>query len=159
MPERFSDGRVEVFVALFQEYSSPLRLFVRHYLGPFDAADDVVQETFLQFWKKPNGYDPNRGTLKQYLFGIARKRAAQWLREEPPPAVITAEPPARETGITGDLNMILMHMEPDQRGLLWLREVEGRTYAELAEIFDVPIGTVKSRLSSARNALRRVWNR
>ena len=45
----------------------------------------------------------------------------------------------------------------EQRSLLWLREVEGQSYAELAVILEVPVGTVKSRLFAAREALRRIW--
>jgi RNA polymerase sigma-70 factor (ECF subfamily) len=45
----------------------------------------------------------------------------------------------------------------EQRSLLWLREVEGQSYAELAEILGVPIGTVRSRLFAAREALRKLW--
>jgi RNA polymerase sigma-70 factor (ECF subfamily) len=46
----------------------------------------------------------------------------------------------------------------DQRTLLWLREVEGQSYAELAEILGIPIGTVRSRLFAAREELRKVWH-
>jgi DNA-directed RNA polymerase specialized sigma24 family protein len=46
----------------------------------------------------------------------------------------------------------------DQRSLLWLREVEGRSYAELAEILEIPVGTVRSRLFAAREALRKIWH-
>jgi RNA polymerase sigma-70 factor (ECF subfamily) len=46
----------------------------------------------------------------------------------------------------------------EQRALLWLREVEGQSYEELAEILEIPIGTVKSRLFAAREALRRIWH-
>jgi RNA polymerase sigma-70 factor, ECF subfamily len=51
---------------------------------------------------------------------------------------------------------VLARLEPDARSLLWLREVEGYSYAELAEILDVPVGTVKSRLFTAREELRRI---
>ena len=45
----------------------------------------------------------------------------------------------------------------DERSLLWLREVEGQSYAEMAGILDIPIGTVRSRLFAARRALREIW--
>jgi len=46
----------------------------------------------------------------------------------------------------------------EQRSLLWLREVEGQSYAELAEILSIPLGTVRSRLFAAREDLRRIWH-
>jgi len=51
----------------------------------------------------------------------------------------------------------LSRLDPEQRALLWLREVEGQSYAELAEILEIPVGTVKSRLFAAREGLRGVW--
>jgi RNA polymerase sigma factor (sigma-70 family) len=49
-------------------------------------------------------------------------------------------------------------LSSEQRTLLWLREVEGQSYAELATILEVPVGTVRSRLFAAREALRNVWH-
>ena len=53
---------------------------------------------------------------------------------------------------------VLARLGEEQRMLLWLREVEGHSYAELAEILEIPLGTVRSRLSAAREALRKIWN-
>ena len=154
-------GERVAFDALFRLYSAPLRLFLRRYTGCPDAADDVAQETFLQLWRRHNGFDPARGTLKQYLFGIARKQAAHQ-RQEGPPAqaearteVVTETAAAEER--TSDLNEALQRLEPEERTLLWLREVEGYSYAEMSNILGMPLGTVKSKLFSARAALRQVW--
>ena len=49
-------------------------------------------------------------------------------------------------------------LRPEQQSLLWLREVEGQSYAELAEILDIPVGTVRSRLFAAREELRKIWH-
>jgi hypothetical protein len=49
--------------------------------GNPQAAEDVMQETFAQLWKRPNGFQPERGTLRAYLFGAARKRASEWWRK------------------------------------------------------------------------------
>jgi RNA polymerase sigma-70 factor (ECF subfamily) len=149
-------GERSAFELLFSLYNAPLRAFLRRYLGSADAADDVAQETFLQLWKRPNGFDPARGTLKQYLFGVARKQAAHRRKEWSPVAQQSAEP-ATAGGPMDDLNEALLQLEPDERALLWLREVEGYSYAELSEILALPLGTVKSKLFSARAALRRVW--
>jgi RNA polymerase sigma-70 factor (ECF subfamily) len=48
-------------------------------------------------------------------------------------------------------------LRPESQSVLWLREVEGYSYDELARILDVPLGTVKWRLFAAREELRRVW--
>ena len=159
------NGERAAFDTVFRLYNAPLRLFLRRYTSCPDAADDVAQETFLQLWKRHNGFDPARGTLKQYLFGIARKQAAHRRKESPPPeAELTTEP---ETGLaskgvtahdqTADLNEALARLEAEERALLWLREVEGYSYAEMSDILGVPLGTVKSKLFSARAALREVW--
>ncbi len=51
----------------------------------------------------------------------------------------------------------LRRLPEEQRMLLWLREVEGQSYAELASILNIPLGTVRSRLFAARQALRAIW--
>jgi RNA polymerase sigma-70 factor, ECF subfamily len=150
-------GERSAFDLLFRLYNAPLRVFLRRYLGSADAADDVAQETFLQLWRRPNGFDPTRGTLKQYLFGVARKQAAHRRKEWPSPVGEPLAEPAAAAGPMEDLNEALLRLEPDERALLWLREVEGYSYAELSEILAVPLGTVKSKLFSARAALRQVW--
>lgn len=126
-----------------------------------------MQEAFLQIWKRPDGYDPDRGTLQQYIYGIARKRLAQARRKSPPVAAsadLERVNPAREpyeNAASGDLSAAVrdgpMRLDTEERGLLWLREVEGYSYAELAEILGVPLGTVKSRIFSARESLREIW--
>ena len=155
------NGERAAFDALFRLYSGPLRQFLRRYTGCPDAADDVAQETFLQLWRRHNGFDPARGTLKQYLFGIARKQAAHQRQESPaaqvePPAEMPAAPVMADEH-SADLQEALARLEPEERTLLWLREVEGYSYAEMADILGVPLGTVKSKLFSARAALREVW--
>lgn len=155
--ERLCRGDARAWDALYQEQASRLLGFLRHYLGDAQAAQDITQETFLALWQKPNGFDPQRGSLRGYLFGIARRRAGDWRRRNP-----RAEGPPPEPTTADDERAMLLadaigRMDPDERGLLWLREVEGHSYTELAAILDLPLGTVKSRLFSAREALRRIW--
>ena len=165
--EQIRAGDTSAFEAFFRETAPRLRSFLRVYSGAQIDVEDIVQEAFLQIWKRPDGYDPDRGTLQQYIYGIARKRIAQAWRESPP---IAASPetervsPAREQhenaaseGLSAEVRDGLMRLDSDERGLLWLREVDGYSYAELAEILGVPLGTVKSRIFSARESLREIW--
>jgi RNA polymerase sigma-70 factor (ECF subfamily) len=146
--------------AIYRRDGPSIRSFLRHWLNDFRAADDVLQETFLELWRKPQGYDPARGSVRQFLFGIARRRAAQWRRDNPAArvadsaAVVTMVADAAESAA---IRQALQQLDEDERSLLWLREVEGYSYDELATLLEVPVGTVKSRLFTARAALRRLW--
>ena len=146
------------FDAFYKESAPRLHAFLWTFVGDRQAAEDLVQETFIHLWTRPNGYQPERGALRAYLFGIGRKRAAEWWRQQKP----ADELPDKDPGTCGTEKGLLVmdalrSLPQEQRTLLWLREVEGQSYAELATILDIPIGTVRSRLFSAREALRRVW--
>ena len=73
---------------------------------------------------------------------------------EPSPA---PEALLREESSTLLLEDAIARLDPQARSVLWLREVEGYSYEELAEIFEIPLGTVQSRLYAARQQLRRMW--
>ena len=150
-------GNHEAFEGFYREHAPRLLSFLRRCLGDSKAAEDISQEAFLQLWQRPNGFNPARGTLKAYLFGIAAKRAADWWRHRAPKS-----PPPLERALRPDEAPVLManaleRVGPDTRSLLWLREVEGYSYQELAEMLEIPLGTVKSRLAAAREQLRRIW--
>src|SRR5687768_12589784 len=69
--ERTRRGDAEAFSRLFARYQGPIFRYAAHMCGR-DAADDVVQETFLAVLRPSGRYDPARGTVGNYLFGIAR---------------------------------------------------------------------------------------
>ncbi len=152
---RRGDGAA--FESLYRENAPRIRAFLRRATGNPQAAEDLMQETFTGVWQKPNGYSPEHGSLRSYLYGIARKRAAQWWRTQRP-GVAGADKPVTGTTDTATISDAMRRLPQDQRTLLWLREVEGQSYAELAELFDIPVGTVRSRLFAAREALRQIWH-
>lgn len=150
------------FDTFYQENAPRLLAFLRTLVGDHQVAEDLTQESFVQLWSRPQGYEPERGTLRAYLFGIARKRAAEWWRRQRPTELLTEDRVWMDGLPDVDSELILMRalkeLAPEHRSLLWLREVEGQSYAELAEILNIPIGTVRSRLHAAREALRRTWH-
>jgi RNA polymerase sigma-70 factor, ECF subfamily len=157
--ERICRGDTRAFDGFYRENVSRLNGFLRQLLGNMQTAEDVAQETFLQLWRRPNGFHPENGSLRAYLFGIGRKRAAEWWRQRKPTAdeqeTVKRECKTETSSLVGDS---FSRLGTDERTLLWLREVEGQSYAELAEILDIPVGTVKSRLFAAREELRRIWH-
>ena len=157
--EKIRRGDATAFNLFYQQNAPRLNAFLRQIVRSPQVAEDLVQDSFTQLWKQPGGYQPGRGTLRSYVFGIGRNRASEWWRQQKP-AVEMAEVPiagaSMETGsVVGDA---FRRLPLEHRTLLWLREVEGQSYAELAMILDLPIGTVRSRLFAAREALRKIWH-
>lgn len=154
---RLGRGDVAAFEGFYHTHFRRLRAFLRIYMGNEAAIDDVAQDAFVQIWRHPNGFNPARSSLKAYLFGIARKRAADWWRHHELAANPSAEP--RLDGIESPVLIrdAVVQLQPDLRSILWLREVDGYSYEELSQILTIPLGTVKSRLFAAREALRQIW--
>jgi RNA polymerase sigma-70 factor, ECF subfamily len=156
---KICEGDGAAFDALYRDSGPRLRAFLRHLLPGEQEAEDVLQDTFTQIWRRPQGFDPERGSLRGYVFGIGRKLAAEWWRGQKPTDELKEESAPCATEMSSMVADAFSQLSEEQRTLLWLREVEGQSYAELAAILEVPIGTVRSRLFAAREALREVWQR
>jgi RNA polymerase sigma-70 factor (ECF subfamily) len=157
--KKISADDAQAFDGWYRETAPRLCLFLRHLLANPQAAEDVMQDTYTHIWRRPQGFDPDRGTLRAWLYGIARKQAAEWWRKQKP-----TDPLEFENGAPGRAEAssvmadLLRQLPAEQRSLLWLREVEGQSYTELAAILGISIGTVRSRLFAAREALRAIWH-
>ena len=156
---KIAAGDAVAFDAWYRESAPRLRAYLRHLFGDPQVAEDVMQDTYTHIWRRPHGFDPNRGSLRSWLYGIARRQASEfWRRNKPTdPVEVDSAAPARAEA-SSLMAGLLRQLPEDQRTLLWLREVEGQSYAELATILDIPMGTVRSRLFTAREALRVIWN-
>jgi RNA polymerase sigma-70 factor, ECF subfamily len=156
--ERIRQGDARVFEDFYQQNAPKLKGFLRQLLGHTQTAEDVTQEAFLQLWRRPNGFHPEDGSLRAYLFGIGRKCAAEWWRQRKAEMQEPVAPSERALHETASLvDDAFSRLDAEQRSLLWLREVEGQSYEELAHILGIPLGTVRSRLFTAREKLRSIW--
>ena len=151
--------------ALFARHAPWLAARLRSAL-PAPDVEDVLQETFLAVWRGASGYRP-QGAAGGWLWGVARRQAALFLRRRGPaelvlPAVIAAD--GRQTGDPAEAALSRAAIE-DAVGVLgpegsadrevWrLMYVEDRPVAEVAELMGVPEGTVKSRAHRVRRLLR-----
>jgi DNA-directed RNA polymerase specialized sigma24 family protein len=91
--ESISQGDADSFDAFYRENAPRLQVFLRQVIGNAQAAEDVAQETFAQLWTRPNGFLPGRGTLRAYVYGIARKRAVERWRKQRPLDLVGPRPP------------------------------------------------------------------
>jgi RNA polymerase sigma-70 factor (ECF subfamily) len=139
--------------------------YARAILGS-DSAEDVCQEAWLRAWRCWGSADPER--LDAWLLTIVRNCCFDRLRATRPVAVLEegdlAPVPAAEEAVVAALELaaawvLLQRLSPPLREVLWLREVMNLSYAEIAEVQRVPVGTVMSRLHAARKKAVRLLDR
>lgn len=139
-----------------------LRRFARVLTKHADAADDLVQETLLRAIAAREQFTVGTN-LRAWLFTILRHARAAAVRRDARSPFLSAET-MPEAAVSGgqeerqamrDLAIAFGRLPAIQREALWLVVVEGLDYAEAARILAVPPGTLRSRLSRAREALRR----
>jgi RNA polymerase sigma-70 factor (ECF subfamily) len=145
---------------LFSRHAPWLAARLRAALPPADV-EDVLQETFLAVWRGAPGYRP-AGTARGWLWGIARRQAALWLRRRRP-AGQEAEPGrdqarlgdlAADAATRLDLAAALAGLSAEDERVWRLLHLEDRPVAEVADLVGIPAGTVKSRAHRARRLLR-----
>jgi RNA polymerase sigma-70 factor (ECF subfamily) len=159
--DRARDGDLDAFEQLVRERMDAVyRLTHAIVLDPADAAD-ATQETFVAAWRQiPSLRDPARfdAWLERIAVNAARMtlRSRRRRRVREVAASSAVETLAERTADMPDASLLtnaLHQLSPDQRTLLALHHLEGRSVAELAELLEIPVGTVKSRLFTARRAL------
>jgi RNA polymerase sigma-70 factor (ECF subfamily) len=131
-----------------------------------EDAEDLVNDLFVEVFKRAGDFDPQRGVVRTWLMVRARSRALDRLRRagirervlREAPAVL--EPPALPTPVASyehrRLRDAVAELPEVQREVLTLSYFEGLTSQEIAHVQQVPIGTVKSRAAAARQKLRAV---
>ncbi len=156
--KKIANGNANAFDAWYRDTAPRLQIFLRHLLANEQAVEDVMQETFTQIWHHPHRFDPGRGSPRAYLFGVARRQAAEWRRKHKTADELEFDPAAPDrVEFASMVTEALSRLTLEHQTLLWLREVEGQSYEELAMILEIPLGTVRSRLFAAREALRKLW--
>jgi RNA polymerase sigma-70 factor (ECF subfamily) len=156
-------GDEAAFARLYAAYQGPIYRYALHMCGA-PAADDVVQETFLALLHGER-FDPGRGTVSAYLFGIARhhilRRIAAAQREAPAGDEV-AEAATIDEGVPEGLSRAeaiaavraaVRSLPPVYREVVTLCELEELDYAAAAAVLECPLGTVRSRLHRAKALL------
>jgi RNA polymerase sigma-70 factor (ECF subfamily) len=166
-------GDAVAFDELYRRHQGPLYRFALLRCGSADTASDIVQEIFMALLTDQLKFDPTRGALQSFLFGVARNLAlkhderAYWhvslTRSEDEDGtgdeMLIADPApepaqrllAHETAEA--VRHALRQLAPHYRDVLILYEIHDLSYVEIAEICHIDLGTVRSRLSRARARL------
>ena len=166
-------GDETAFAALTRRYRRELHVHGYRMLGSFEDAEDIVQETFLRAWQKRAGFE-RRGSFKAWLYRIAINTAKNALvssRRRPVDYDLDLQDPEQydmqarlkdsETPerllltdeIRDTVNAAIADLPEDLRTAIMLREIEGLSYEEIAAAMECPVGTVRSRIFRAREAI------
>jgi RNA polymerase sigma-70 factor (ECF subfamily) len=180
---RFSRGQSAAFGELVRRYERELYGYLRRYLGDASLAEDVFQNTFLQLYLKSNQYEPGR-PVRPWLYTIATHQAIDALRRNNRHQAVSleqarAEPSENgpgslmdtlESHSAGPLELVAEDERRERirasverlpeflRQVLILAYYQGLKYREIADILDIPVGTVKSRLHAALVKLQEAWS-
>lgn len=162
--KRVMQGDETAFTELYRANQSNLYRFALHMSGSEAAAEDVTQEVFLTLILRGAEYDPDRGSVSAFLFGIARNQVLRWLRTNAKTVGIdsTFDPqhPAgdplndltRKEHVDAIRHMILA-LPPKYREAVVLCDLHEMDYESAARVIGCSIGTVRSRLHRGRTLL------
>jgi len=151
---------------LYDRYSSIVYAVALRVLGDTGAAEDVLQEVFLQLWRNPSAFDSARGSLAAWLAVITRNRAIDTLRKRKPETdienVIVCVAPdlasdADRTRVAAKIRGVLSTMPSPQKNALEMAYFEGLTHSEIANKTGEPLGTIKTRIRAGLLALRKAF--
>jgi len=158
--------RRQALRALYDLCSGRVMAIALRLLGDRAEAEDVVQETFLELWRRAADYDPSRATPTTWAVVIGRSRALDRLRARSSAARVAtaqaAEPVSADPGpqpveVREDQRRVreaLSSLPPEQREVIELAYFEGLVQTEIAARTGQPLGTVKTRVRLAMEKLQ-----
>jgi RNA polymerase sigma-70 factor, ECF subfamily len=163
---RAAGGDERAYGKLVQAYQSRVFNFVRSMVRNDEVAEDITQESFVKaFFSLKRLQNP--GSFKSWLFRIANNNTLDWLRRkkfqlvdvdeqihESYVDVRNPESGAIEEERLQHVRQALNKLKPDQKAILVMCDLQGLSYADIAEVLNVPFGTVQSRIFYARKKLK-----
>jgi RNA polymerase sigma-70 factor (ECF subfamily) len=155
--------------ALYDRYAGLLSSVLNRILRDAQAAEEILQDIFYQLWRTAAQFDPSRGSLPGWLMVIARNRAISRLRHHNPAAgeellENTVSLPFNLEGVIAQKELLgrvkgaIETLPKEQRAAIELAYFEGLTHSEIAERTGDPLGTVKTRLRTALETLKRAMH-
>ncbi len=164
---RIGRGDRQALSELYARYQRVLFAYLLQLTPDYGLAEELLQDTLVAIWKSAQSFE-GRSSVLTWLIGIARRQAHNTLRqrhvaltdlseiESMPASDLEPEEVALADVAREELVAAFRRLAPVHREVLLLVFVQELSYQETATILDIPVGTVKSRLSNARRALRAI---
>jgi RNA polymerase sigma-70 factor, ECF subfamily len=169
--ERMRTGDEAALSTLYDRYSAMLFAMLMRILRDQQAAEEVLQDLFLQLWRNAAQFDPARGSLPAWMMVIARNRAISRLRGRRDREVMeeeegdyantfassqNIEDEAVRAQLARNISAALGQLPVEQRQAVELAYFEGMTQSEIASQTGIPLGTIKTRVRTAMQTLRQI---
>lgn len=165
---QFKAGDSSTFEPIIKTYQDRIYNLCYYLLGNPQDAEDAAQEVFIKAFRNLKGFRPE-ASLYTWLYRIGvntcldqkRKLRPEPLGNESQAEGLASTEPSPERRyeskeIGQAINSALEHLSKNSRAVIVLKEIEGLPYEEIAEVLNASVGTIKSRLSRAREELRRL---
>ncbi|CAA9454558.1 MAG: RNA polymerase ECF-type sigma factor [uncultured Rubrobacteraceae bacterium] len=166
------DEDAEAFAGLYDRHSRVAYSLAYRMMGERQAAEDLVQEAFLKVWRAASSYRMERGSVRTWVLSIVHNRGIDQLRssasrrrsQEKVEAVAPASQPSETFAETSrnsqsdQVREVLRGLPPEQLKVLELAYFSGHTHTEIAELLDVPLGTIKGRMRLGLKKMREYFD-
>ncbi len=167
--ELVADNDADAFEVVMERHADAVYSLMHRMCGRAALAEDAAQEVYLTLWRRAASYDRRRGGVRTWALGIAHNRAIDFLRkdgvhsnrradsdgvEESLPASESTDGEAIDRIVTLEVRGALDELPVDQRKVIELAYFSGFSQAEIADIVDIPLGTVKGRMRLGLERLR-----
>lgn len=164
--ERVVQRDESALAALYDRYAGMLSSVISRILRDAQAAEEILQDIFYQLWQTASSFDPSRGSLGGWLVVIARNRAISRLRKHHPTqgteigentviVPVNLESTVARQELMERVRRVLDSLPQEQRAVVELAYFQGMTHSEIARSTGDPLGTVKTRLRTAVETLKR----
>jgi RNA polymerase sigma factor (sigma-70 family) len=155
----------QAFGYLYDNYSSALFGIINQIVPDSDVAADVLQDVFINIWKKIDSYDETKGRLFTWMLNIARNAAIDKLRSKSYQQRLKNQPLSENVDSKSNpvvnpqvndigLKKLINKLKEEYRVLIDLSYFQGFTHEEISKMLNLPLGTVKTRIRSALIQLR-----
>ena len=156
----------KAFKQLFNYFGPRIKGFCQNNGSTSDRADEVVQEAFVNIWRKANLFDPKKASAGAWIFAIARNSRIDLIRKENRPEADTTDPFFEQNEPESPLAVLeterkskllrdfVRDLPAEQQQVLKLAFFEEKPHSEVAEELGIPLGTVKSRIRLAFKRIR-----
>lgn len=162
--KRAAKGDVQAFEQLLEQYKNRIYTLIYRMLGNEEDAFDVAQEVWLKIYNSLPGFQ-GKAKFSTWIYRIAANASLDFLRKKrgnlvPLEEIRETEGKERTEDLVlsyetqGEIRTLILALPPKYREILVLRDMQGFAYEEIGECLGISLGTVKSRLSRAREQIR-----